>query len=235
VRAACLLLAHNLLARGRDFGIDATSLELDPSRDLTIAAFDWSAGAQLIPPAFVVWLHPSKDPSQRKPRYPMLVQRRSADAPFLADPMCTYDAVVAAWGILASPIPRPLWPTTLFFRVPANPSHPPASWKPLVSEDVGRWVKDAALAADIDPSLLGVRALRMGGATDLYDLHGPAGERFIKERGRWSSDIAQIYSRVSAEAHGRLSRTIGDSAGADLQSLLSGWSQSTATYGRCML
>ena len=72
----------------------------------------------------------------------------------------------------------------------------------------------------------------MGGATDLYDIYGPAGERLIRERGRWSSGVAQIYSRVLAEAHGLLSRSIGDSNGVDLQSLLAGWSQSTATHGR---
>ena len=70
-----------------------------------------------------------------------------------------------------------------------------------------------------------MRALRMGGAADLYDLYGPAGERYIRERGRWSSDVAHIYARVSASAHGELSRLIGDSAGADLQSMLSGWCQ----------
>jgi len=77
------------------------------------------------------------------------------------------------------------------------------------------------------------QALRMGGATDLYDIYGPAGERLIRERGRWSSDVAQIYSRVSAEAHGLLSRSIGDSNGVNLQSLLAGRSQSTATHSRC--
>jgi hypothetical protein len=73
----------------------------------------------------------------------------------------------------------------------------------------------------------------MGGASDLYDLYGPAAERYIRERGRWSSDVAQIYQRVSAAAHGLLSRTIGDSAGADLQSLLAGWCQAAVSHGRC--
>ena len=50
--------------------------DLDPSRNLTIASFDWEAAAELEPPALVVWLHPSKDPTQRKKRYPMLIQRR---------------------------------------------------------------------------------------------------------------------------------------------------------------
>jgi hypothetical protein len=234
-RAACLLLCHNLLARGRDVGVDASSRTVDPSRDLTIAAFDWAAGAALSPPALVVWLHPSKDPQQRKRRYPMLIQRRSSNTPFLSDPMCTFDALVDAWAVLAAPIPKAAWPATPFFRIPANPTDAPRLWKPIVSDDVGVWVKEAALAAEIDPAPLGVRALRMGGATDLYDIYGPPGERLIRERGRWSSDIAQIYQRVSAAAHGQLSRSIGDSAGVDLQSLLAGWSQSSATHGRCPL
>jgi hypothetical protein len=69
-------------------------------------------------------------------------------------------------------------------------------------------------------------------AADIYDLLGPAGERLIRERGRWDTDIAQIYTSVSASAHAALSRTIGDSSGVDLQSLLRGWRQSTATFGR---
>ena len=81
-----------------------------PGVDLVIAAFDWDAAAQMQPPALVIWLRPSKDPTQRKPRYPMLVQRRSsfADAPRGSDPMCTFDALSAAWEVLAAPVPREL-------------------------------------------------------------------------------------------------------------------------------
>lgn len=35
----------------------------------TIASFDWESAARMSPPAVVVWLHPSKDPTQRKRRY----------------------------------------------------------------------------------------------------------------------------------------------------------------------
>jgi hypothetical protein len=66
----------------------------------------------------------------------------------------------------------------------------------------------------------------------MYDIYGPAGERFIRERGRWGSDIAQIYQRVSASAHGEISRAIGDSSGTDLQSMLAGWSQLAVSHGR---
>ena len=75
----------------------------------------------------------------------------------------------------------------------------------------------------------------MGGAADLYDLYGPAGERYIRERGRWGSDVAQIYQRVSASRHAELSRVIGDSEGQDLQSVLRGFSQLAVSHGRCRL
>jgi hypothetical protein len=96
VRAAALLLGHNLLARGRDLGADETTRLADPNRDLTIASLDWASAASVSPPIAVVWLHPAKDPDQRRPRYPMVVQRRSSDGPFGSDPLCTYDALRAA-------------------------------------------------------------------------------------------------------------------------------------------
>jgi hypothetical protein len=73
----------------------------------------------------------------------------------------------------------------------------------------------------------------MGEATDMYDIYGPADERYIRERGRWGSDVAQIYQRVSAAAHGAISREMGDSTGADLQSMMAGWSQLAVSHGRC--
>ena len=67
----------------------------------------------------------------------------------------------------------------------------------------------------------------------MYDLYGADAERYVRERGRWASDIAQIYARVSASAHGEISRRLGDSAGLDLQSMLNGWSQAAVSHGRC--
>jgi hypothetical protein len=231
VRQAGLLAGHNMLARARclSAGFGDT---VDPSRDLTIASFDWQSGLVMSPPAVIVWLHPSKDPTQRKRRYPMLIQRRSADASPGSDPMCTYDALWRAWPILAESVPKAQWASTLFFRVQAAESAP-RGWRPLRPDDVTQWVQEAAEAAGLPPGTRRSRALRMGGATDMYDIYGPAGERHIRERGRWGSDIAQIYQRVSAAAHGAISRAIGDSVGADLQSMLAGWSQTTVTHGRC--
>ena len=232
VRHAGLLLGHNVLARARCLSAGDRDV-VDPSRDLTIASFDWFAAAAMVPPAVVVWLHPSKDPTQRKRRYPMLVQRRSATAPPSSDLMCTYDALRSAWSYLAMTVPHGQWPTTLFFRVPIDAADAPRRWRPLRPDDVSMWVDAAAVAAGLPRGSRKSRALRMGGASDMYDLWGPSAERYISERGRWGSDVAQIYQRVSAATHGSIARTIGDSTGADLQSMLTGWCQTAVSHGRC--
>jgi hypothetical protein len=143
--------------------------------------------------------------------------------------MCTFDAIRAAWPILAESVPRELWGITPFFRLPSD--GPAASWRPLVTADFANWVRAAAAAAGLDPAPFGSRALRMGGDTDLYDLSGSQSDRF-KERGRWESDVAQIYHSVSTSEHGEMSRLIGDADGRDLQSLLRGWSQPAISHGR---
>jgi hypothetical protein len=119
----------------------------------------------------------------------------------------------------------------MFFRWP-EAGKPPAGWRPIVSDDVGRWGREVAVGAGADPTAIGDRCLRMGGASDMYDLYGPAGERLIRERGRWASDVAQIYQRVSASEHGSISRALGDADGDDLQSMLRGWSQLAVSHGR---
>jgi hypothetical protein len=145
--------------------------------------------------------------------------------------MCTYDALALAWPILAGSVLASTHATTMFFRWP-EVGIPAAAWRPVFSNDVGRWGREVAVGAAIDPVGIGDRCLRMGGASDMYDLYGPAGERLIRERGRWGTDIAQIYQRVLATKHGLISRAIGDADGDDLQSMLRGWSQLTVSHGR---
>ena len=52
----------------------------------------------------------------------MLVQRRAtfAECPQGGDSMCTYDALVRAAKVLTRTVPRNLWATTLFLRVPES-------------------------------------------------------------------------------------------------------------------
>ena len=173
-------------------------------------------------------MHPSKDPSQTRRRYPMLVQRRHSyvDCPAGGDDMCTYDVLLAAARLHGKYVNL----NALFFFVPV-----PSNSAPLTVPTFVRWVKEAAKAAGLDPTHIASRAVRMGGATDLYDIYGDAAQRFIRERGRWGSDVAQIYQRVSAREHGEKSRNIANSTGVDLQSLLRGWCQTAVSHGRCPL
>ena len=50
-------------------------------------------------------------------------------------------------------------------------------------------------------------------------------ERIIKQRGRWESDIHQIYQRALASEHLGASVALGDAAGRELEALCAGWAQ----------
>ena len=226
IRHAVGLFGHNTVARGADMGHPSQGLPIDPERDLTIDAFDLEAGASVDPPMLVAWMHPSKDASQTLPRYPMVVQRRNkrADCAFGADPLCAFDAVMSVWDILATSVPREEWGATMFFRAYDIAAHP-RNWRPLTTADVAIFCKEIGTAAGIDVSNVGGKALRMGGATDIYDIWGLQSQQWLRERGRWSKDMGQIYAGVSATAHGNISMCIADSKGRDLQSMFSGWRQ----------
>ena len=65
----------------------------------------------------------------------------------------------------------------------------------------------------------------MGGATDLRARFGVEGKELIKGRGRWNSDIADIYQRILVCDQLRGAAGMADARGEDLESLLHGWSQ----------
>ena len=101
---------------------------------------------------------------------------------------------------------------------------------PLVRRDAG--------PAGLPPSEVFGNAYRIGGATDLRDapssavsvIAGPVigmeqATRMIKQRGRWYSDIYEIYERVSMQEHALASAAITEAGGLDLEQILVGWIQ----------
>lgn len=60
-------------------------------------------------------------------------------------------------------------------------------------------IREAAAGAGENTKDFDARALKIGGATDLYHLFpaDEAEERIIFDRGRWKSDIKHLYSRLS--------------------------------------
>ena len=72
----------------------------------------------------------------------------------------------------------------------------------------------------------GAKSFRIGGATDYRAAFGAVkAERLIKQRGRWWSDIHQLYERALAEEHLDASAAVGDARGAELEALCEGWAQ----------
>ena len=88
-------------------------------------------------------------------------------------------------------------------------------------------VRRVASAAGEQPELFGASSLRAGGATDLRDAMGDdsASRAVIKQRGRWASDIAEIYQRAILRSQLDASAAIGMAAGVDLEAVCLGWSQ----------
>ena len=65
----------------------------------------------------------------------------------------------------------------------------------------------------------GAHSLRVGGATDLAST-GKASELLLRARGRWASDVAAIYARLTRRAQLAGSRLMQEGRGRDLEELL---------------
>ena len=76
----------------------------------------------------------------------------------------------------------------------------------------------------------GAKMWRVGGATDLREMLGDeAGPRLIQARGRWKSDIADVYQRPLVRAQLRASAGMGAVTGAGLEELVhGGWAAPAA-------
>ena len=221
---AAALVAWNLVLRGCELGV-VPGKPFDPARDASFGAITWrlpcsdSAGQP-----WLVWdVVPAKDTTARRRSCPMLVQRRSTGARG-TDPMCVYDAIVAAW----------------VQRTGQSPPHEGRSLDPSISSlafftgrDGGVWdtedtrdlARRFAVALGLPPSEFGGKSFRIGGATDWRDVFGADAERIITQRGRWHSDIALLYQRALAEPHLRGSAAVADASHADLESMCQGWVQ----------
>ena len=80
--------------------------------------------------------------------------------------------------------------------------------------DVRHTVRRMASACGEQPTDFGASSLRAGGATDLREGLGDddRSSRIIKQRGRWASDIAEIYQRALLRTQLDASAAIGTAA-----------------------
>ena len=230
------LTGHSLLLRGGEVGrIEGQEHEFDPARGLVWWAIEWRAphAASRERPWAIVWVMAIKDQSGKNRRQPILIVRKHSGPPG-ADALCVYDALVARWERLVGALPR----DAAGHVAGRMPDAHPLAGAPVFAHadgaaydtgDVRRTVKRMATACGEDASRFGAKSLRTGGATDLRAVLGMAGKDFIAARGRWNSDIAQIYQRAMASDQLDGAASMTNAGGDDLESLITGWSQPAVT------
>ena len=111
------------------------------------------------------------------------------------DPTCPYWALRRHYRQRAAAVPAALRDTAPLFVGPDG-------MLPIDTQGMREVVRQAAMALGKDPLQFGASAPRRGGATDLKAALGLAsGKKLTQQRGRWWSDIDDIYSRASVAEH----------------------------------
>ena len=222
---AAALLAHNLLLRGGEVGVVERKL-LDVRRDIVLGSVEFMAPND--ESNYHQWLTVDvvavKDAEARHRVCPMPVRRRQRGGKLGADALCTYDAVVLAMQRRLGHLPpalgrvrgaEALWP--LFTRLKGG------VWGTPETRALAR---EMAAELGLTAEEFGAKSFRIGGATDMRAVKGvEVSTRLIKQRGRWWTDIHQIYERALAAEHLEMSAGIGGATGRDLECLCEGWVQ----------
>ena len=234
LRWAILLGCHNLLMRGGEPGVPDGETFSPAMGNITIASLSFRPIEynRIMRACAILLVKAIKDANRNGQPVPMLVMQRAAkpNAPNSHvsdphDPVCAYNALRQLWSYRASAVPRHLHNTVPLFALPARPN--PLTGKlvepPVTTAFVRETVRLACNLLGLAPGLYGSSSLRIGGATDLYDLLGVGGARIVKERGRWASDVAHIYQRCNATEHARISAGIVDAKAMDLEAFTGSW------------
>ena len=100
---------------------------------------------------------------------------------------------------------------------------------PFCSDDVASIGADIAAHAGwsaVEVADVGAKCFRIGGATDLRDWYGvERATELLKRRGRWNTDIAQLYARTTVAEMADVSRHIGSAGHAEVERVRVGWAE----------
>lgn len=221
LRWAVLWVGHNLLLRGGEFGAPDRK-EFSSTTGVTLADVEWispcaETGGYCVA---VVDVLPIKNVDENRVRVPMIIRRRATgEAPSTGmtppEDGCAWTAMRRLYDARVQEVPLHLHGVAPLFASPETVVH---------TADALEFIREAATAAGEDPTLFNARALRIGGATDLYHLLGAEeAERTIQKRGRWCSECHQVYTRMSATAMCTVSARMADASGVDLEAFRSGY------------
>ena len=222
-RWAAAVIAHNLLLRGGELGRTTTKAH-DHTRDLTLASFSFrdpcaeSEGK----PWLLVAVTAIKDIAARHQAMMLPIRRRASwqEQPVVgADPLDVYDAALVAWRKRAAEVAPCDYAKAPFFTSSDNKS-------PWTTEDTRTLARSLGKLAGFDPKDFGGKSFRIGGATDMREALGETSQLLIMQRGRWATDVAQVYQRALVKAHLDASVAVGSAqASRDLEELCKGWAQ----------
>ena len=185
------------LLRGAELGVLDGS-EFDAVQNLVLAdvAFGSDSGALVSR----LMMRPVKDAKILRGKTFALVL---AGGGLLLDPV---QALRAHVSVLAAATPRADWASTPLFG---------RDGRPVFVRDIRRMVKALMASIGADPRRFGAHSLRIGGATAA--LAGGVEPAVIRVCGRWSSDTAEIYMRLTRQAASRFSVLIGSTPFDDVE------------------
>lgn len=83
-------------------------------------------------------------------------------------------------------------------------------------------VRRFVVGIGMPPAQFGAQSTRIGGASDLAST-GEASQLLLQAKGRWASDIARIYARMTRRAHLAASDLMHAARGRDLEELIPGF------------
>ena len=133
----------------------------------------------------------------------------------------TVPVILRSGGTLIDPVVE-LW--ELFQRDPLRDDESPeltplfrdtASGAAFRVKDIRRLVKWLMASIGLDPARFGAHSLRIGGATAA--LAAGVAPAQIRLLGRWSSDVAELYTRMTRQAAGHFSTLVGSTAFNDIE------------------
>eukprot|EP00965_Chrysotila_dentata_P185730 6131724-Pleurochrysis_carterae.AAC.1 len=185
---------------------------------------DEAVGGKQAPQWALISIVGIKDTHVRNVVVPMPLRRRRLVG--IANLLCAYHALKAAWLAREAEVPAAQ-------RKPGGTSRTPfftdndglSPWTSATSHRVAKMM--ARRAAKTPPT----SAASAGGSAALptcatgWAILGDASRTTIKQRGRWASDVAEVYQRAPLDHQLDASADMANATSADLEALVDGWSQ----------
>ena len=230
------LVSWQCLLRPGEPGQGSGGKPWDPPRGLKLSDVTWWSAHQTDDgrPAVVLNILPIKDKDGRSQRHPCPISALSACPTPGGDACCTYSNFWQHWlarrEVVCREHPRCTGQSGRFcHRCSTAPLFAsPTSGLTWRTPDGLALVRDMCMSVGMDPDLHVGYSLRIGGASDLEEsLGSERAEAVTRQRGRWRSDIHNIYRRTTPREQLDASAAMLHAAGHTVESLLPGWVQPT--------